>query len=177
MRMRCLSFRPRVSAPRRNGEAATAKRKLARSVRRPRGPQNRLPPKKETVGICQSCSASTCGWAGLPRRVCLRPDRETGRGSFFNIRLLQDSAMKSLQKEKRGTAAPPTDLDHPASRGGRSAHSGRPSARRKNLAGHPQRQRGETGEDWSIAGRPLGGSNQSPLEPRLPVTTGVVCPI
>src|SRR4051794_10277421 len=61
-----------------------------------------------------------------PQWGCLRLERETGRDLVFHRRRIQDSTMKCLQYENLGTAAPPMDLDPPASRAGRSAHRGRP---------------------------------------------------
>src|SRR5262249_20652190 len=117
-----------------------------------------LPPKKETVGTCRSSSASSCGRAELGRRGCMRPDRGTGRDNGLNIRLIHDRAMKRLQKEKRAQPPRPrTLIVRPA--GARSA--GAPYARRKDLAGHPQTQRGDTGEDqgtFSPTGRRPAGS-------------------
>src|SRR5262249_3452708 len=99
----------------------------------------------ETVGTCRSSSASIRGRTELGRRDCLRPDRATGRDNSLNMRLIQDSVMKGLQKVKRGLAAPPTDLDPPAN-GVAGAHGGRPRARRKPGAGCRTTQRGKTGE-------------------------------
>ncbi len=84
----------------------------------------------ETAGRIRSPSCSRVGKT-RPRSGCLRPDRETGGRDFcFSIRLNQDCAMKNLQEVKRGTTAPPADLDHPAG-DGRGAHRGRPLRKEK----------------------------------------------
>src|SRR5262249_57819898 len=54
------------------------------------------------VGTVRSSNASTRSRGGPGRRVGLRPDRETARDHFFHSRLIQDSAMRSLQKDNRG---------------------------------------------------------------------------
>src|SRR5260370_23031812 len=87
---------------------------------------------------------------------CLRPDRETGRDFFFNMRLIQDSTMISLQKENRGTAAPPMDFDHPASRGSRSVHNGTPPVHGETtLLGTRGHNTGKREKTRDVSSRPV----------------------
>src|SRR5271154_3824397 len=63
-----------------------------------------------TARRLRSSRGSRAGY-DRPCLGCLPPDREAGRDIIFRFRLIQDGTMRSLRKEKRGTAAPGTDLD------------------------------------------------------------------
>jgi hypothetical protein len=63
--------------------------------------------------------------------------------------------MESLQDENLTTSARTTEHDDPASRAGRSAHSGRPRARSSDRAGRRQTQRGMRAKVGDVPGRPV----------------------